>query len=464
MTIQFELKNKVTLTGMSSETTKAIRQHLTIQNPAYAKAVHMGKWPGNIPRTLKFYEDTPAGLICPRGATVELYMICDDYGEQIQVVNKRLQLDPIDFTFIGTLRQYQQDVVAGVLERDHGTLSAATGSGKTCMGLNIIAQRKQRALIICHTKELQNQWISAIEKFLGIPADQVGVIGGGKHFFLGKQITVALVQNLYTKLNMVIPYIGQIVVDECHRAPSRTFTQALTAFPAKYRLGLTATPYRNDGLGQVIQWHIGPITGHINKQDLLNNGNLCQAEAIVTTTGFSPVADPSDYYNSALSELTEDLGRNKLISRTVKSHNGTGITLVLSDRQKHCEALGKILRKEQGIQAAVLTGKTPTKERDQIIQDLQAGTCQCLVATGPLIGEGFDLPEIGTLALATPVKYSGRHIQYIGRALRPAPGKKKAVILDFVDDHGVFKYSARSRWKTYEQQGIQVTGGSKATP
>jgi superfamily II DNA or RNA helicase len=80
------------------------------------------------------------------------------------------------------------------------------------------------------------------------------------------------------------------------------------------------------------------------------------------------------------------------------------------------------------------------------------------VATGPLIGEGFDLPEIGTLALATPLKFSGRLIQYIGRALRPAPGKDKAIILDFVDKHPVFEHSARSRWETYTQQGIKVKG------
>jgi superfamily II DNA or RNA helicase len=105
-----------------------------------------------------------------------------------------------------------------------------------------------------------------------------------------------------------------------------------------------------------------------------------------------------------------------------------------------------------------LTGQTPTKERERIIQELQSGEYHYLVATGPLIGEGFDLPEIGTLALATPLKFSGRLIQYIGRALRPAPGKDKAIILDFVDRHPVFEHSARSRWGTYTQQGINVKG------
>jgi superfamily II DNA or RNA helicase len=105
-----------------------------------------------------------------------------------------------------------------------------------------------------------------------------------------------------------------------------------------------------------------------------------------------------------------------------------------------------------------LTGQTPTKKRAQIIQDLQSGECLYLVATGQLIGEGFDLAGISTLALATPIKFSGRLIQYIGRALRPAPGKDKAVILDFVDEHPVFKYSAKSRMETYAGQNIKTKG------
>jgi hypothetical protein len=155
--MQFELNKNIIMTGMKPETSEAIRQWLTILNPAFAEAERMGRWTSNIPRTLKFYEDIPTGLICPRGAVVMLYNICLQHGEQINPVDKRLELGPIDFTFNGTLRPYQQDIVAGVLGQAHGTLSAPTGSGKTCMGLSIIAHCKQPALIICHTKELQNQ-------------------------------------------------------------------------------------------------------------------------------------------------------------------------------------------------------------------------------------------------------------------------------------------------------------------
>jgi superfamily II DNA or RNA helicase len=452
--MEFTLDSKVILEGLKSGTERQVRKTLTMQNPAYVDAVKMGRWTGNLKPELTFYRNTPEGLICPRGAAGRLFELCRRNGEPIEVIDNRLELDPVEFDFHGTLRPLQADAVADVLKREQGTLSAPTGSGKTCMGLFIIAQRKQPALIIVHVRTLVDQWVAAIDKFLDIPADEVGIIGGGK-FRIGTRVTVALIQSLYTRLDDVTPHIGHILVDEAHRTPSRVFTEAVDAFPAKYRLGLTATPWRRDGLSKAIFWHLGEVTGQIDKQDLLDSGSLCQAEAVFIQTGFTPASDPSESYSRALSELTQDSDRNRLIAETVTRHNGTGINLILSDRREHCEALADVFRKH-GIQAAVLTGQTPAKERVQIVEDMQSGKCHYLAATGQLIGEGFDLPEITTLALATPVKFSGRLVQYAGRALRPAPGKEKAVILDFVDRHGVFQASAKSRLAEYSQQKIGI--------
>ena len=129
----------------------------------------------------------------------------------------------------------------------------------------------------------------------------------------------------------------------------------------------------------------------------------------------------------------------------------------MSSRQPHCKILHDTLSRENSIQSEILTGATSSKERERIINDLQKGKCKYLIATGQLIGEGFDLPGISTMFLATPIKFSGRVIQYIGRALRPAPGKDKAVIFDFVDVlNPVFKSSAMSRLYTYKQQKIKT--------
>ena len=207
-------------------------------------------------------------------------------------------------------------------------------------------------------------------------------------------------------------------------------------------------------MSKAIFWHIGDVTGRIDKRDLVDQGNLCPAEVRWVKTEFNPSVDASEFYSKALFELSNDSERNHLIARTVAENNGHGISLILSDRKAHCDTLQNILSAIHGIHAEVLTGSTSQKERERIIRTLQDGECKYLIATGQLVGEGFDLPDISSIFLVTPVKFSGRLIQYIGRALRPAPGKDRALIFDFVDDHGVFKASAKARHYTYDSQGI----------
>ena len=249
--MKFVLNSKAILANLNPATLQAIKQRLTMPNPKYSEAEKMYRSTWNIDRELEFYEERADGLACPRGCAGKLYNLCQQYGETIQVVDNRRTLDPVDFKFVGELRPLQTQAVDDVLARDHGLLESPTGSGKTTMALYIIAERKQPALIICHTLSLLDQWLDRIEQFLGIPRNEIGIIGGGK-FNIGTRITVATVQSLYKQVDEVVPYIGHLVVDETHRAPSRMFIEAVSAFDAKYRLGLTATPWRRDGLSKVI--------------------------------------------------------------------------------------------------------------------------------------------------------------------------------------------------------------------
>ena len=119
--------------------------------------------------------------------------------------------------------------------------------------------------------------------------------------------------------------------------------------------------------------------------------------------------------------------------------------------------------RDAGIAADVLTGDTRDKEREAIVGRLNSGNVKVLVATGQLIGEGFDCRGLSTLFLATPIKFSGRLIQYLGRILRPAPGKDKARVYDFVDVNvGVLRASAKQRQRVY--QLYQNYRGMNQTP
>jgi len=155
-----------------------------------------------------------------------------------------------------------------------------------------------------------------------------------------------------------------------------------------------------------------------------------------------------------LSELTQDPARNALIASDVarEAGNGGGVCLVLSDRKAHCETLQDALH-GHGIKTALLTGDLSNGQRQEVVKALNGGGVKVLVATGQLIGEGFDCRELSTLFLATPIKFNGRLLQYLGRILRPAPGKNKAKVYDYQDVNvGVLMNAARGRQQVYDRQ------------
>jgi superfamily II DNA or RNA helicase len=319
------------------------------------------------------------------------------------------------------------------------------------MALYLIAKRRQPALIVVHTKDLAYQWIDRVEGFLGIPADAVGFIGSGRKV-VGEKVTVALVQSLYKCAEDVSPRIGFLIVDECHRCPSRTFTEAVTEFDSQYMIGLSATPYRRDQLTKLIFWHLGDLHYEIDRGRLIATGDILSAEVILRETDFVPYYDPVNEYSKMLSELASNDKRNRLIASDIagQAATDTGICLVLSDRKKHCETLQAILRYSFKIQSELLTGDLSTHQRQSVLGRLNEGKVKVLLATGQLIGEGFDHSELSTLFLVTPIKFSGRVLQYMGRVLRPARGKKKAKVYDYVDVNvDVLKAAAKARQRVY---------------
>ncbi len=454
--VKIEIKNKLNISGLNEAMTTAICERLTFVNPKWRENEKQGRWNGETPRVLRYYEPIPEGISVPRGFVRQLINLSRACGEPFKLNDQRRALPPVDFDFRGQLKGFQVKAVNEMLAKDFGTLSAATGSGKTVMALYMIAKRKQPTLVITHTKELLNQWVDRIETFLGIPADEVGIIGGGKKR-IGEKVTVALVQSLCKCAHEVSQQIGHLIVDECHRAPARTFTEAVSAFDSRYMLGLSATPWRRDKLSKLIFWHVGDVIHEVDKGDLIQNGHILKAEVITRETNFKPFYDPTNEYSKMLSELTEDSERNELIASDVtrEAQNGNGICLVLSDRKAHCEALQAALSDKFGVSSEVLTGDRSSSQRKDIVSRLNAGKIKILIATGQLIGEGFDLPALSTLFLSTPIRFSGRTIQYMGRILRPAPGKRQAKLYDYIDPVGVLKASAKARRWIYRDHEDQ---------
>ena len=446
------IQNNLRISGLTTEFRQTLMDKLKFPNPKYLENARLGRYNWKTPKELRFYDKVGNdGLWIPRGYIRQLVNLCKRDKLPFNLDDQRRTLPPVDFSFSGELKPFQQTAVRVMLSKEFGTLSAPTGSGKTVMALFMIAQRKQPALIVVHIKDLAFQWIERVKTFLQIPEDEIGLIGAGKKQ-VGKTITIALVQSLYRCVEEVAPHIGHLVVDECHRTPSRTFTEAVSEFDSRFMLGLSATPWRRDKLSKLIFWHLGDVHHKLDKSDLVESGDVLAAEIIVRETEFKPYYDPVREYSKMLSELTADDKRNRLIASDVAqaARENHGVCLVLSDRKAHCETLVALLRYKHKLSCELLTGDLTSSQRKGVLDRINGNEANVLVATGQLIGEGFDCRNLSQLFLATPIKFSGRIIQYLGRVLRPAPGKSKAKVYDYVDINvDVLKAAANSRQRVY---------------
>jgi len=454
-TLKIELSRDLKLTDIPETIKSELIGKLTIPNPKWLENARMGRWNRNVPKLLRFFHRYKETLWIPRGYLRQLIMMCRRSNISYHIEDLRRKLPSVFLSFQGELKSFQKEAVEKMLSRDFGTLNSPTGSGKTVMGLFMIARRQQPAMVVVHTKDLAYQWIEQINHFLGIEESRVGLIGAGKKK-IGDVITVALVQSLYRCADAVSKGIGHIIVDECHRTPSRTFTDAVTEFDAKYMLGLSATPFRRDNLSKLIFWHLGDVHHSVDKSHLIREGHILKAEIILRETDFEPYYDPVNSYSKMLLELTMSDDRNHLITMDVAKEiqKGEGVCLVLSDRKRHCETLQSLLRFKHHIDADLLTGDLSNEQRKNVLQRMKTGKVAAVVATGQLVGEGFDCPNLTTLFLATPIRFSGRVLQYLGRVLRPAADKKSARVYDYVDVKvGVLQSAAKHRQKVYDSMG-----------
>jgi superfamily II DNA or RNA helicase len=450
--INIEIRNNLRLTGLPHEFRESLMEKLTFPNPKYLENARLGRYNWKTPKELKYYDKVGKdGLWIPRGYIRQLVNLCKGNNLPFKLDDQRRTLPQADLEFAGELKPFQETAVRVMIAKEFGTLSAPTGSGKTVIALYMIVKRKQPALIVVHTKDLAFQWIERVQAFLQIPEGEIGLIGAGEKR-VGRNITVALVQSLYRCVEEVAPYIGHLVVDECHRTPSRTFTEAVSEFDSRFMLGLSATPWRRDKLSKLIFWHLGDVQHELEKSDLVESGDVLAAEIIVRETDFKPYYDPVREYGKMLSELTADDTRNRLIASDVAqaARENHGVCLVLSDRKAHCKTLVALLRFKYKVSCELLTGDLTSSQRKDVLERINGQESNVLVATGQLIGEGFDCRNLTQLFLSTPIKFSGRVIQYLGRVLRPAPGKGKAMVYDYVDVHvDVLNAAAQSRQRVY---------------
>jgi len=151
-----------------------------------------------------------------------------------EFLDQRKKAENIEITSQIQLLKHQNTPLEVALKKDFGIIVVPPGSGKTIIGLKLIEQKKQPALIITHRKQIAEQWVDRIETFFGIPKKEIGKIGQGK-MKIGEQITVALIQTLVKKIENdskeLKSAFGIVIIDECHHIPLKSFREAIHHLP-----------------------------------------------------------------------------------------------------------------------------------------------------------------------------------------------------------------------------------------
>ena len=390
------------------------------------------KFIGDLDEELCLLEEDGAEVRLPRGAIHDLRRLASLDGIEIDCDDRRaLPARPISELPDVGLRDYQERAV-GKLERiTQGTVVIPCGGGKTRVGIGAVRRLRTPALVLVHTLDLAEQWRREIRSLLGIEA---GVVGGGEDE--PRPITVGVIQTLVrwepARLDAFLGTFGLVILDEAHHVAASTFRDVLGRCPARFRLGLTATPEREDGLTPLLGLYLGRPLEVVRHEELVAAGVLTLPEIQVVETGFAYPYLSADDYAPMMSALVADDARNDQVVSQVAAEALAGHTcLVLSGRVGHCRALAAGLR-ERGVEAAALTGRVPKDRRRDLLERARCGDLAVLVATS-LADEGLDLPRLSRVFLAYPSRARGRTVQRLGRLMRPHADKDRAVLVDFVD-------------------------------
>jgi superfamily II DNA or RNA helicase len=459
--------------GLPPALVAAFKHLASLHNPAYYEKERLRLSTWRTPRFIRCYEETLDQLLLPRGTREAAEAVAVDAGSRLVVHKGRRFPGAIDVRFIALLSPVQEEALEAICRHQVGVLVAPPGAGKTVLACGVIARRAVPTLVIVDRQPLVEQWRDRVSEHLGMDRKQVGIIGAGRRRARGS-IDIAMVQSLARRddLAELTDGYGLVVVDECHHVPATTFAQAVRHVAAPMWLGLTATPYRRDGLEGLITMYCGPVRHRMAHTTA--NALAFERALIVHPIGLGARSLRADDRTSgsaiqaAFRELVEDGERTRAICADVATaaRNGRNC-LVLSQWTSHVAHIAESLE-ELGLRPLILDGSMGRKARNAVVDELatlKPGAGVVLVATGSLLGEGFDCPPLDTLFLTFPIAFKGRLVQYVGRVLRPVVGKERVEVHDFVDTEvPVLARMHGRRLPAYASLGFDVARVSSRHP
>jgi superfamily II DNA or RNA helicase len=360
-----------------------------------------------------------------------------------------------EFDFVGNLLPRQNEVKKEVIEILNRTgsvvLSLHTGFGKTVMAIYLASKVKLRTIILCHRTIIIDQWVQSIKKY--IPTAKVCILGEKLTKKALKErdydetncdFLICNVVNVDKRDREFYASFGLLIIDEIHTICTTSFSKSLLYIFPEYVIGLSATPFRTDGMDRIIELFCGP---EIVYRKLYIPFNVYKVNTNFKPNSETNISGTLDW-NSVLEDQATNLERNTLIVNICRYFTSRNI-LVLVKRKEHAAILRNMLA-SKGEDVDVFTGDS--KECNY--------NCRVLIATYSISGCGFDHPKLDLMIGAADVLEN--FTQYIGRIFRR--DDVSAIYIDLIDEMSTIKKHSMERLKICKELGGEVKPFSKSFP
>jgi len=356
------------------------------------------------------------------------------------------------------LRDYQREAVEAWMRDRRGVIVLPTGAGKTVVAMEIIRRLSVSTLVVVPTLVLLDQWMERLSVF-----GDVGEFSGRRKEL--RQITVTTYDSAYLAAGYLGGKFMLLVFDECHHLPSEAYRNIAQMSIAPYRLGLTAFPWRSDELHKMLPDLIGgivyekrvdelsgdylapyrvvrisvPLTEEEKREYEKNYGRFRDYVAkrriqfrssgdfmkLVMRTGSDPEAFKAlRSLEKARRIAFNARGKIEKLRELLERHRGEKIIIFT----RHNELVYSVSRR---FLIPAITHEISKEERKEILRKFREGRYTAIVSS-QVLDEGLDVPDASVGIIISGTGSAREFVQRLGRILRPAPGKEKAVLYELV--------------------------------